>query len=120
MDKMAGVESQSVTNTLWALATLGHSDPAFVDKAVRRLVSLGPEDVTDQGLSNMLWALPMLQRDAGAAAGPLFTAAEARFATSVSPGADSALELRLRQVHCYLGCRSLQQAGVTAVSEAQT
>lgn len=101
-DKLLGFESQNISNTLWALASFNHNSPAFVDRGVRRLLSLGPEDTSDQGLANTLWALSMLQHDAEALAGPLLTAAKARFTSSVSPAVDSALDLHLQQVHRYL------------------
>ena len=56
----------------------------------------------------------MLQHDAGAAAGPFFSMAEARIPFPVLPAADFALDLHLQQVHRYLittegaGCFSEQ------------
>ena len=94
MDKVAGFEPQHLSNTLWALGTFGHNSPLFVDKAVRRLLSLGPKDINDQDLSNTLWALSMLQHNAQALAGPLFSAAQARFAAG-------AMDMHLSQMQRY-------------------
>ena len=45
--KMAYDDLQHISNTLWAVAACDHRSPAFVDTAVRRLLLLTPEDISD-------------------------------------------------------------------------
>jgi hypothetical protein len=50
---------QDLSNTAWALATLGHADDAFV-AALLEAAKLQLRDFTPQALSNTAWALAVL------------------------------------------------------------
>jgi hypothetical protein len=53
------VSLQGLSNLLWACATLGHKDPAFLAAATSEC-SVRMERMSSQNLSNVLWACATL------------------------------------------------------------
>ncbi len=59
---------QEVTNTVWALARMGHH-PGRVLAAMDAVILAQLPNLTSQAVSNLLWALSVLQARPGAAEG---------------------------------------------------
>ena len=54
---MGGFKPQAISNSTWAAAKLGLSDPAFYSTACRAVRAGGMAGATAQGWSNLCWAL---------------------------------------------------------------